>query len=232
MARADDFWKRKPSSEWTLAQSLKLLKQSPWAHQEVFPVYILEEAASLSIPTGTRNCDPDAIDANGNCLQKRVDLPVEPTRLPNAAPLLTPSWAVLVRWESATPVKQAFARLAMLDAKAAAEYQSPPPRMPADEYVVTVKMVESSQPIVDPFAAGPGGKADWKAMLKTSRRSIPASRTEYSGTGAGAAIHFYFPRMIGESPLLGPRREQVEFILKGSKFTIKSKFMLDPELLL
>ncbi len=233
VAHADDFWKKKPAAEWTLAQTLKVLQQSPWAHQEVFPVSILEEMPSLSFPTGTRHCDPDAIDQNGNCMQKgRVEMPLDASQRPDAAPLLTPSWAVLIRWESAGPVKQAFARLAELDAKAAAEYQSPPPRMPADQYVVTVKMVQSGKFTVDPFAPGPEGKPGWQATLKTSRGAIPAVKTEYSGAGASAAVHFFFPRTVGGAPLLGPRREQVEFILKGPKLTIKSRFTLEPELLL
>lgn len=230
-ARANDFWKRKPSTEWTLSQALKLVQRSPWAHEEVLPVTILQEDAAFSKPIGNKGCDPDAIDANGNCLQKRINLPVDPQRQMDAKPELTPSWAVLVRWESAAPIRQAFARLTALDAKAAAEYQSPPDRMPADSYVVTVKLAGSSRPIADPFVARPDGKPDWRATLKTKRSLVPATDTEYSGTGAAAAIHFFFPRIFDGAPLIGPGREQVEFVLQGSKFKIKTKFTLDPELL-
>jgi len=231
-ARADDFWKRKPSSEWTLAQALKLVQQSPWAHQEVMPVSFLQQEVSMTFPTGTRHCDPDAIDQNGNCLQKgRVEMPLDSSQQPNAAPPLTPSWGVLVRWESAAPVMQAFARLQELDAKAAAEYQAHPPRLPADRYVVTVKMVQSGKQIIDPFAARPDNKPSWKATLKTRRGVIEAKETEYSGAGASASIHFFFPRELDGAPLLGTEREQVEFVLQGEHFTVKSKFNLDPEFL-
>jgi hypothetical protein len=232
IARADDFWKRKPSSEWTLAQALKLVQQSPWAHQEVMPVTILQQEASMSIPTGTRHCDPDAIDSSGNCLQKgRVEMPVDASQQPDATPLLTPSWAVLVRWESAAPVMQAFARLQELDAKAAAEYQAHPPRLPADRYVVTVKMVQSGKQTIDPFAEQAEKKTEWKALLKTRRGVLEAKETEYSGAGAGASIHFFFPRVVDGAPLLGSESERVEFILQGAHLTVKSKFTLDPEFL-
>jgi hypothetical protein len=232
LAHADDFWRRKPSSEWTLAQALKLVHGSPWAHQEVLPVSSLEKEVSVSYPTGTRHCDHDAIDQNGNCLQKgRVEMPLDSSQQPEAAPLLTPSWAVLVRWESAAPILQAFARLAQLDAKAAAEYQSRPPRVPADRYVVTVKMVESGPHMIDPFTPPVDGKPAFKAFLRTRRGMLEAKEREYSGSGAAAAIHFFFPREVDGAPLFGPEREEVQFILQGAQFRIKSKFTLDPEIL-
>jgi hypothetical protein len=71
-----------------------------------------EPEASYSVPTGTKHCDQDAIDPNGNCMQKgRVEVPVESSRQVDAAPQLSPSAGFLVRWESAVPVSQAFARL-------------------------------------------------------------------------------------------------------------------------
>jgi hypothetical protein len=232
IARADDFWKRKPASEWTLAQALKLVQQSPWAHEEVVPVSIQQEVAAMSIPTGRRHCDPDAIDPNGNCMQRgRLEIPLDSSQQPDAAPLMTPSWAVLVRWESAAPVIKAFARLQDLNAKAAAEYQAPSPRLPADRYVVTVKMVQAGRQTIDPFVARPEGQPSWKGFLKTQRGIVEAKEQEYTGAGAAASIHFFFPRMVNEEPVLGPGREQVEFVLRGTQLTIKSKFTLDPEIL-
>ena len=232
LARADDFWKRKPASEWTLAQALKLVQHSPWSHQEVMPVSVLEQEATMSVHGRTgKDCDPDMLDANGHCQQWRIDNPVDSSRLPNAMPQPTPSWAVLVRWESAAPVAQAFARLTELDAKPAAEYQSRPPRLPADRYVVTVKMIESGREIIDPFSRPADGKPVYKAFLKTRRGVLEPKEMEYSGSGAASAIHFFFLREIDGTPLFGSGREEAEFILQGPRFKIKSKFTLDPELL-
>jgi hypothetical protein len=137
---------------------------------------------------------------------------------------------VLVRWESAAPVRQAFARLAQLDAKAAAEYQGAAPRLPEDSYVITVKMAESSQPAKDLFAA-PEENPRWEATLKTQRGIIAATQTQYSGVGAGAAAHFFFPRTLEGAPLFGGTRERVEFAIKGEQLTIRSKFTVDAEFL-
>ncbi len=69
-ARADHFWKQKPPAQWSHAEALKLVRHSPWAKVEAVVFLRQENQASCSIPTGTKHCDPDAIDPNGNCLQK------------------------------------------------------------------------------------------------------------------------------------------------------------------
>src|SRR5260370_11280208 len=95
--RADDFWKQKPPAQWSHAEALRLVRHSPWAQVEVVVFLRGENQASYSIPTGTKHCDPDAIDANGNCLQKlRIEAPVDSSRQPDGAPRLSPSTAFLV----------------------------------------------------------------------------------------------------------------------------------------
>ncbi len=82
-ARADDFWKQKPPAQWSHDQALKLVRRSPWAKVEVVIFLQRENQASFSVPTGTNHCDPDAIDANGNCLQKgRIEAPVDSSANP------------------------------------------------------------------------------------------------------------------------------------------------------
>src|ERR1700758_2401451 len=81
IAHADDFWKHKPPAQWSFAEALKLVRRSPWAKLEVVVFFQKETEAAFSIPTGTMHCDPDAIDQNGNCLQKgRVEAPVDSSR--------------------------------------------------------------------------------------------------------------------------------------------------------
>src|ERR1700730_9940465 len=78
ISRADDFWKHKPPAQWSLAEALKVVRRSPWARLDVVVFLGQEPQAAYSIPTGTKHCDTDAIDQNGNCLQKgRVEAPVD-----------------------------------------------------------------------------------------------------------------------------------------------------------
>jgi hypothetical protein len=231
-ARADDFWKQKPSALWSHAEALRLVRHSPWAKVEVVVFLRGENQASYSIPTGTKNCDPDAIDANGNCLQKlRIEPPVDSSRQPDGAPRLSPSTAFLVRWESAVPVNQAFARLEELGEHALAVFQAQAPRLPTGRYVITVKLEQPGFIGFEPFAVTPAGRPDLRATLKTRNGMVAPLDVEFTGTGAGSSVHFYFPRTLDGAPLLGPGFNTAEFALRGAGFAVHSKFKLDPEFL-
>lgn len=231
-ARADDFWRHKPASQWSPAEALRLLGRSPWAKQEAVVFLRREAQASFSVPTGTYHCDPDAIDANGNCMQKgRIEAPIDSSRQPDAAPRLTPSAAILVRWESAIPVAQAFARLQELGERAVAEFQAQAPRLPADRYVITVKLQQAGIAGFDPFAVIPTGKPVLRATLKTRRGTVAPLEVEFTGIGTSSSAHFFFPRTLDGVALLGPGRDSAVFNLQGAGFAVRSKFALDPEFL-
>ncbi len=232
-ARADDFWKQKPPAQWSHEQALKLVRRSPWAKVEVVIFLQRENQASFSVPTGTNHCDPDAIDPNGNCLQKgRIEAPVDSSRQPNAAPRLSPSTAFLVRWESAAPVTQAFARLEQLGERALATFQAPSPRLPVDRYVITVKLEQPGFVGFEPFAVTPAGSPTLRATLKTRHGAVVPLEVEFTGAGASSSVHFFFPRTLDGAPLLGPGPDSAEFTMQGVAFAVRSKFTLDPEFLL
>jgi len=231
-ARADDFWKQKPPAQWSHAEALKLVRHSPWAKVEVVVFFRRENQTSYSIPTGMKHCDPDAIDPNGNCLQKgRIEAPVDSSRQPDGAPRLSPSTAFLVRWESAAPVNQAFARLEELGERALAAFQAQAPRLPADRYVITVKLEQPGFVGFEPFAVTPARSPDLRATLKTRRGTVAPLEIEFTGTGTSSSVHFFFPRTLDGAPLLGPGLDAAEFTLRGASFAVHSKFTLDPEFL-
>lgn len=232
VAHADDFWKQKPPAQWSHDQALKLVRHSPWAKVEVVVFLRRENQASYSIPTGKKHCDPDAIDANGNCLQKgKMEAPVESSRQPNAAPRLSPSTAFLVRWESVTPVTQAFARLEELGERTLIAFQAPAPRVPADRYVITVKLEQPGFTGFEPFTITPGGEPDLRATLKTRTGTVTPLEVEFTGAGANSSVHFFFPRTLNRVPLLGSGMDSADFNMEGIGFAVHSKFTLDPELL-
>lgn len=232
IVRADDFWKHKPPAQWSATEALKLVRRSPWAKLEVVVFSEKEAEAAYSVSTGTRHCDTDAIDANGKCTQKeRIEAPVDSSRQLDAAPLIKPWAGFLVRWESAAPVAQAFARLEELGEREVAAFQTPTPRLPADRYVITVKLEQPGRKSFEPFAVMPAGKPVLVATLKTRRGLVRPLEVEFTGTGATSSVHFFFPRMVDDAPLLGPGRDWVEFTLLGAGFAVHSKFTLDAEFL-
>jgi len=231
-ARADDFWKHKPPAQWSAVEALKLVRRSPWARLEVVVFGQKEADAAFSVPTGTRHCDPDAIDQNGNCMQKgRMEAPVDSSRQMDATPLIKPWAGILVRWESAGPVAQAFARLEELGEGTAAAFQAPAPRLPADRYVITVKVEEAGRKGFDPFTITPSGKPVFIATLKTRRGIVAPLEVEFTGAGASSAVHYFFPRTLDGAPLLGPGRDWAEFTFLAVGFAVRTKFALDPQFL-
>jgi len=149
----------------------------------------------------------------------------------DAAPRLSLSTAFLVRWESATPVTQAFARLEELGERAVVEFQAQAPRLPEERYVITVKLEQPGRASFEPFAVTTAGKPALRATLKTRRGTVAPLEVEFTGTGTSSSAHFFFPRSLDGAPLLGPGWDSAEFTLRGVSFAVHSKFTLDPEYL-
>jgi hypothetical protein len=230
--RADDFWKQKPAAQWSHAEALKVVRHSPWAKVEAVVFRRTEIEASYSISTGKRHCDPDTIDANGNCMQKmKLEPPVDSSQSADGAPMLSPSTAFLIRWESAAPVNQAFARLEELGEHALAAFLAQASRIPADRYVITVKLDQPGFAGFEPFAATPARIPNLRATLKTRRGIVAPLELDFTGTGTSSAAHFYFPKTLDGTPLLGPGIDAAEFTMQGAGFAVYTKFKLDPEFL-
>ena len=231
-AHADDFWKRKPASEWTVEEALKVLQDSPWARKQAVAAPRPRPDSDFSVDSGLNNCDPDAVDASGRCLEWRVNLPTDTSRRTEITQRNYTSTVILVRWESATPVSQAFTRLAEVGARVSATFQAPPPRLPADRYVVTMKAIETPSQGADPLAGEGEGSQEPRAWLRTAGGKVAPLEWERSGVGASSAIHLFFPRTQNGSLLLGSQRQTVEFSYQGEHFVLKCKFTLDPASLL
>jgi len=224
---ADDFWKHKPSAEWSRAEALKILRNSPWAKVEVVVFLPREDQSAFSVPTGTKHCDPDAIDQNGNCMQKnRIEVPVDESRQMDAAPEISPSTTFLVVWQSGL-VTKAFGRLHELGDSAIAVFQAEPPRVPADRYVITVKLEQPGRLRFSPLAPKPAGERVLQALLKTEQGAVAPLETEFTGVGANSAVHFFFPRLLNSSELLGPQVKSANFSLMGKGFALHTRFKID-----
>ncbi len=217
---AGEVWKEKAASAWTAEEALKIVTDSPWARTK----------AVMSGRHATR----------AGSGQPR---PVQPRRERSAAGQARPpsgqDWTLgpgdipvetyLVRWESAGPVTEAFARLRQLGMETSAEFQSPPPVLPADRYVITVKTLEpphSGKDLVEGLEAAELVK---RAKLKTRRGEVAPAEVARSGVGANAAVHFLFPREREGQPLLRMPSEVVEFVFKAERQTLKQKFRVERE---
>ena len=235
---ADEFWKNKPRSEWSLKQTLKLLQDSPWSRQEVRAVPRSSSGPDAIYDNSRYHCDPDRLDANGNCLSTRVMIPGDSSRNPQVDFSSGNEVIFLVRWESSAPIEDAFARLSELGERATAQYLSAPSRLPADRYVVTLKALEKfgavgqprgSMP-VDPIGPLETDAGSPRARLFVGSVIVPAAESERSGVGAAEAAHFFFPREENGAPVIPPgRAAHVTFEFRGQRFSVKTHFSLTPE---
>jgi hypothetical protein len=237
LLRADEFWKNKPASEWSLKQTLKLLQDSPWSRQEVRAVARTDSGPDALFDKTRIHCDPDALDANGNCLQPRIVAPEDSSKNPRVEISTGNQVVFLIRWESSAPVEEAFVHLAELGERATAKYLSAPPRLPADRYVVTLKALEkasliggahSSMPL-DPIGPLENEASSPRARLIVGSLVVPAAESERSGVGAAEAAHFFFPRSVDGAPVIPEdRASRIIFEFRGRRFSIKTHFTLTP----
>lgn len=155
----------------------------------------------------------------------RPTIPVEPER----ETYFLDSARYQVRWESARPVREAFARLKTLGEAATANFQSPPPSVPENQYIVTVKTVRPPKAGREPFERAGDRALRAAARLKAQAGEVQAVKVERSGLGANAAVHFFFPRTAGTAPFVGAGGERVEFTVELRHIRLKSKFRVEPE---
>lgn len=216
-----NFWEKKPAATWTLEEALKVVQDSPWAHEELVvpPGWLRGRGANRNAAWRNRHNDPLLQGAP----ERRMP---RPSRGPVIRRDEFPRAGYLVRWESARPVVEAFARLKELGERASANFQSPPPRLPEDRYVITVKTTRPPPRGPDLFDRLGKKELRERARLKTQRGRVAPVEVERSGLGANAAVHFFFARSYEGEPLLRPAGEKVEFRFEGRRFTLKTKFAL------
>jgi hypothetical protein len=238
LVRADDFWRNKPPTEWSLKQTLKLLEDSPWSRQEVRSLPRADSGPD-ALNDSRNNCSLDRMDVSGNCPPPRPAGSPRTSR-PDPSENSGNNVIFLVRWESSAPIADAFAHLSEIGERATAQYLSIPPRLPADRYVVTLKALDKAGPVgqprgsmpADPIGSLDGDATGPRARLIVGGVVVPAAETERAGVGAAEAAHFFFPREVNGVPVIPPNRPvRVVFEFRGQRFSVATHFSLDPETL-
>lgn len=211
-----DAWKKRPSAEWTEKEVLQLLTKSPWAKR-----------VTVWHVTGRRL--EDVIrdqrlyqDAPGEPAQRVITERVE------SQPEVVEG-RYTVRWSSAATLQHAWRRLRQLGAQALVQLHVPPPIVPADYYVVTVRIAQPpAPPATHLFYGLPESQVIAGAQLRTNRKvSIKPARAVPVGLGSGKAVCFFFPRQQNGQRTVPLDAKWVEFVFKGaSGDTLKTKFKL------
>ncbi len=217
---AGEVWKEKAASAWTAEEALKIVTDSPWARTRA--------VTSGRHATRSGSGQPRPVQPR----QRRSASEQAPPRSGQdwtLGPGDIPVESYLVRWESAGPVAEAFARLRQLEMETSAEFQSPPPVLPADRFVITVKTLEPPHSGKDLLEGLEAAELVKRAKLKTQRGELAPAEIARSGVGANAAVHFLFPREREGQPVLRSPSEVVEFVFKAERQTLKQKFRVERE---
>lgn len=240
LAEADDFWQRKPPSEWTQEEALAVLSNSPWAQE----IRLLQFSGRLLgvMPDGGKVVYQEAPDVPPRQYSVRP-LGLEPERVE----------AIYgVRWSSAQMVQQALERLEEL-APVLKEMQAPPPELSDDHYVLTARVVkpptesgmerfarstvvdETGRPlpdepalVSDTFAGLDEEELLERTELRTSRKlRLKPDRVLRHGLGTSEGVSFFFPRRLNGQPTLTSDTEWVEFSFRSEKGDkLKARFKL------
>lgn len=237
-ATAGESWRGKAPAAWSQEEALQILNNSPWARTVEFYQ-----------PSGRKL----GVYPNGRKVVIQ-DSPTSPSRLYVPEPRYTEAEMLravyAVRWSSAKMVQEALERLKQ-DSTVLADAQAPPPELPADAYVLTVRVVEPptessidhlGRPSVmdehgrllnEPAIVGRDifeGLSD-DALQAAAELRLPGNvhlkpaRAQRYGLGTSEGISFYFARTADGRLTVPATAGSVEFqfhIPDGT--TLKAKF--------
>ena len=233
VAEAGEFWKKKRPEDWTARQALRILQKSPWAKQRRLVLDFVGRGQRTSGTSRGGNISVRDPTREGRVLAEaeKGDIRIPGSKLPSTQrddirPEASREAVYLIRLESAPPVAAAFQRLKELQLESVARFQSPPPRLPEDRYVITVKITRPGESSPHLFGGLPEEALKRQARLKTPLGEVAPAEVESSGMGASAAVHFFFPRTQNGQPLASSEELRTEFRIKGQHVRLKTKFVL------
>jgi hypothetical protein len=208
---AEPAWKSKPVANWTDEDAQQILESSPWAKTIVAGIARRQtederrEGGNMGQPKGVGY---DGVEDGKTPLKEEIGNPLVPGKpLPSTAPTIR----LLVRWESALPV-----RVAELKA-----HEPPPPVLSDDGYLIAVYGVPASFAKGDPTSLGKPLKES-AALKREGKKDIPPSRVEVFELENSVVVAYLFPL----SAEIGKKDDVVEFSALIGRLQVSQHFLL------
>ena len=206
---ADPSWKNKPVTNWTLEDARQILTDSPWARNVTAVLTrrlnedeIRENSGNMGQAHGI------GIDGVGEKqVRPKLDIPTILTKVYTAPP--AESVQVLVRWETALPVRTAELKAGEIA----------PPTLEGDGYRIAVYGIPGTLPKGDPMKLGAPFKqaAD---LRRAGKKDVKASRVEVFQREDGLVVVFLFPL----SAEISRKDEMVEFHAQIGRIVVRQSF--------
>jgi len=209
---AEPDWRTKAIADWSEADAHQVLDSSPWAKTIVAGIARrrsedeLREGGQMGQPKGVGY---DGVEDKKRSLKEEIGNPLIPGKpLPSTAPTIR----LLVRWESALPV-----RVAELKA-----HEPPPPVLSDDGYVIAVYGVPASFAKGDPTSLGKPLKES-AALKREGKKDIPPSRVEVFELENSVVVAYLFPL----SAEIGKKDGVVEFSALIGRLQVSQHFLVE-----
>src|SRR5580658_4521279 len=209
---ADPDWKTKTVADWSEADAHQVLENSPWAKVVVAGIARrrsedeLREGGQMGQPKGVGY---DGVDDRKRPLKEELGNPFVPGKpLASTAPTIR----LLVRWESALPV-----RVAELKA-----HEPPPPVLSDDGYVIAVYGVPASFAKGDPTSLGKPLKES-AALKREGKKDVLPSRVEVFQLENSVVVTYLFPL----SAEISKKDDVVEFSALIGRLQVSQHFLVE-----
>jgi hypothetical protein len=209
---ADPDWKTKTVADWSEADAQQVLENSPWAKVVVAGIARrrsedeLREGGQMGQPKGVGY---DGVEDRKRPLKEEIGNPFVPGK-PVAS--TAPTIRLLVRWESALPVRAA-------ELKA---HEPPPPVLSDDGYVIAVYGVPASFAKGDPASLGKPLKES-AALKREGKKDILPSRVEVFELENNVVVAYLFPL----SAEIGKKDDVVEFSALIGRLQVSQHFLVE-----
>jgi len=206
---ADPFWRSKPVANWTVEDARQILTDSPWARnvtailtRRLNEDELRENSGNMGQPHGI------GIDGVGEKpVRPKLDIPTILTKVYTPPP--AESVQVLVRWETALPVRTAELKAGELA----------PPTLQGDGYRIAVYGIPGPLPDGDPQKLGAPFKQA-AALSREGKKDVKPSRVEVFQREDGLVVVFLFPL----SAEIGRKDALVQFHAQIGRIVVKQYF--------
>ena len=216
--------------KWDKGKVNKMLNSSPWAQTQT-DTDTSEMTYSPTTSTGTSSVGRSAASSSGS---NNPAVGVQGDRVDRGASNQAMSVNYRVRFLSAKPIRQAFARMIEMqekDSKAVREQLGPVVERDFSEYIVVTVTFDASDnrfagPALQAFGSATTGTLKNQAYLERSdgKRLFVMDYKPPINDGLGAK--FVFPRNVDGQPFLSETGDVRFFAQLNSKITLNTKYKL------
>jgi hypothetical protein len=213
LAAADPSWKNKAASNWTQDDANQVLTHSPWSKTVTVTVMRLQSEDQRR--EGGNMGQPHGVGYDG--IEQKNNLPKLPTSVLDLFKVdntvrTEPSVTLLLRWESALPVRVAELKSHVME----------PPTLEGDGYRLAVYGVPGKSFKGDPQKLGNPLKED-AFLRREGKKDVKPSSVEVFQLGDGLVITYLFPL----SAEISRNDHRIEFAARIGRVGISQFFNLD-----